>query len=100
MAVATSRLRVRVAPGGRRSAVVGRYGDAWKIRVVALPERGRANDEVVMLLAGALGLAQSDLRLVAGAASRSKIIELNGLEADEANRRLELASERPTGVAP
>jgi uncharacterized protein YggU (UPF0235/DUF167 family) len=66
---------------------------------VAAPERGRANDEVVAILAGALGLAQTDVRLVAGAASRDKIVELQGLELHEADRRLHLASERPTGAA-
>lgn len=35
MAAATTRLRVRVAPGAARSEVVGRFGDSWKVRVGA-----------------------------------------------------------------
>ena len=84
----TVHLRLRVAPGARRAAVVGRHGDAWKVRVVAAPEGGRANDDVVELLAGALGVPRPDVRVVSGAQSRSKVVELSGLTLDEAERRL------------
>ena len=83
-------MRLRVAPGARRSEIVGRYGDAWRIRVAAPPDRGRANDEVLQVLAEALDVRPRQLRLVAGASSRDKIVELDGIDADEAERRLEL----------
>jgi uncharacterized protein YggU (UPF0235/DUF167 family) len=71
--------------------VVGRHGDAWKIRVAAAPERGRANDEVIAVVAAALDISVSAIRLVAGASSRDKIVELRGIEVAEAERRLEHA---------
>ena len=82
------RLRVRVSPGARRAEVVGRLGDAWKLRVRSAPERGRANDEVVVLLARTLGLTPRDVRVVAGHTSRDKVVELEGLSPSEAERRL------------
>ena len=69
--------------------VVGRYGEAWKIRVAAAPERGRANEEVIAVVADALDISRAAIRLVAGASSRDKIVELQGIEADEADRRLQ-----------
>jgi uncharacterized protein len=83
------RLRVRVVPGARTTQVVGRLGDAWKLRVHAAPERGRANDEVVALLAETLSLPRADVRVVAGHTTRDKVVELGGISRDEAERRLE-----------
>jgi len=87
------RVRVRVSPGARRSEVVGRQGEAWKVRVVAAPERGRANEELVRFLAASLGLRRPAVRVVAGAGGREKIVELAGLSADEVDRRLSAAGE-------
>jgi uncharacterized protein (TIGR00251 family) len=83
-----ARLRLRVVPGARASRLVGRHGDAWKLQVAAPPERGAANDAVVRLLADVLGLDRGDVVLVSGHASRDKIVELAGIDSDEADRRL------------
>ena len=85
------RLHVRVVPGAASTRVVGRLGDAWKLRVHAPPERGRANDEVVALLTETLGLPRADVRVVAGRTTRDKVVELAGISYDEAERRLESA---------
>lgn len=95
MAVPSTRLRVRVAPGARATAIVGRHGDGWKVRVTAPPERGRANDAVVGVIAQALGVERTDVRLVGGAAGRDKVLELTGLSGAEADRRLDAAGRTP-----
>lgn len=82
------RLRVRVVPGASTSAVVGRLGEAWKLRVHAPPERGRANAEVVALLAAALGLERADVRVVTGHAARDKVVELARISHGDAERLL------------
>jgi uncharacterized protein (TIGR00251 family) len=84
----TIRLSLRVAPGAGRSAVVGRHGDAWKLRVAAPPERGRANASVVSLLATSLEIGRPDVRIVSGAVSRDKVVEIVGLTLEEAEQRL------------
>jgi uncharacterized protein YggU (UPF0235/DUF167 family) len=85
----TTRLRIRVSPGARRTELVGRQGEAWKVRVAARPERGRANDAVLKLLADRLRIPCAGLTLVAGRSARDKVVELRGLGAEEADRRLE-----------
>ena len=51
----TARLRVKVVPGSSRDGIVGRLGDALKIKVTAPPKKGKANEAVVELLAAAVG---------------------------------------------
>ena len=82
------RLNLRVSPGAGRSAVVGRHGDAWKLRIAAAPERGRANASVVRLLATSLEIGRPDVRIVSGAVSRDKVVEIVGLTLEEAEQRL------------
>ena len=88
------RLHLRVAPGASRPAIVGRLGDAWKIRVAAPPDRGRANDAVVALLADTLGVARPNVRIVAGLASRDKVVEVSAITSREATRRLTAGKEQ------
>ena len=88
MATASTRVKLRVSPGAGRAAVVGRHGDAWKVRVTEAPERGRANEAVVRLLAEALAVPRSAITLVSGHGGREKIVELAGLGPGLIERRL------------
>ena len=92
MAAASTRLRLRVSPGAGRAQIVGRHGDAWKIRVTAAPENGRANEAVLRLLADVLALPRDALALVSGHGARDKIVELTGLGPALAERRLASAA--------
>lgn len=58
------------------------------MRVSAPPERGRANDAVLGVLADALGVRRTEVRVVAGATGKDKLVEVDGLTLDEAERRL------------
>lgn len=92
MSAETTRLRLRVSPGAGRSAVVGRQGDAWKVRVTEAPERGRANEAVLRLLSDTLALPRTALTLVSGHGARVKIVELTGMGPTLTERRLAAAA--------
>lgn len=81
------RIKLRVSPGAAQSAVVGRHGDAWKLRITAAPERGRANDGVVALLARTLDVRPDAVRLVAGASGRDKVVDVEGRPSVEVDDR-------------
>jgi uncharacterized protein len=83
-----TRLRLRVTPRARRREIVGRYGDGWKVRVVAPPSNGRANEETLELVASALAVKRESVALVAGGSSREKVVRVSGLTANDAERRL------------
>ncbi len=92
MEAVSTRLRLRVAPGATRAGVVGRHGDAWKVRVAAPPEGGRANEAVVRLLAETLSVPREAVTLVSGHGGRDKIVELAGLGPSQIERRLSSAA--------
>ena len=85
-------LRVHVQPGTGRSAVVGRHGDALKVRVAAPPVEGRANDALVQFLASTLGVKNEQVTLISGESSRSKRVRLSGVDPEEVKHLLEDAA--------
>jgi uncharacterized protein (TIGR00251 family) len=72
------RFAVRVQPRASRSEIAGIHGDALKVRLSAPPVDGAANVALVELLADALGVQRRHVRIVSGATSRGKIVEVDG----------------------
>jgi uncharacterized protein len=75
-----ARVAVKVHPRAKRSAVAGRFGDAWKVDLAAPPVDGKANDECVRFFAELAGVPRSRVRIVTGATSRTKVVEIDGIE--------------------
>lgn len=84
----SSRLRLRVSPGASRSAVVGRHGNGWKVRVGAPAESGKANDALVELLAKTLELPRDRIEIATGRGSRDKTVVVHGLSEADVEARL------------
>ncbi|HYT69874.1 MAG TPA: DUF167 domain-containing protein [Gemmatimonadales bacterium] len=82
------RLVVHVVPRARVTAVVGRHGDAIKIRIAAPPANGAANAELTRFLAERLGVPRSAVTLVSGATARRKAVSIEGITRESAERRL------------
>lgn len=79
-------LRVHVQPGAGRSALVGKHGNALKVRVAAPPAEGRANEALLALLARDLGVKPHQVTLLSGEASRAKRVKVTGIDPAEASR--------------
>jgi uncharacterized protein (TIGR00251 family) len=97
MRAVSTRVRLRVSPGANSAHVVGRHGEAWKVRVAASPEGGRANEAVVRLLAETLSLPRDAVTLVSGHGARDKIVQLAGLDPTQIERRLSSAAGKDHG---
>lgn len=94
-------LHVHVQPGAGRAAVVGRHGNALKVRVAAPPQGGRANDECGALLAETFGVKPASVELSGGASSRAKRFRISGVELHGFQRRLEqVVQEGQSGPGP
>jgi uncharacterized protein (TIGR00251 family) len=85
-------LRIHAVPNARKTALAGRHGDAWKVKVAAPPEDGRANAALAAFLAATLGTGRASIRLVRGDSSRSKVFAVEGASQAEAEAALERAS--------
>lgn len=82
------RFAVRVQPRASRTEVAGPHGEAVKVRLGSPPVEGAANAELLEFLAKRLGVSRSSVRLVRGARSRDKVVEVAGV--DEARVRAAL----------
>ena len=69
---------VRVQPRSSRSIVGGEWQSALKVRLTSPPVDGRANDELCRLLAAHLNAPVGAVRILSGARSRTKRIEIRG----------------------
>jgi uncharacterized protein (TIGR00251 family) len=78
---------MRLTPRADREAVV-LDGDVVRARVSAPPVGGQANAALVKLLAKALGVPKSRLRIVRGETARDKLVRVDGLSAADAHVRL------------
>ncbi len=70
-------LTLHVQPGARTSGPAGRHGDALKLRIAQPASGNRANEALVDFLHRALDLPRAQVRIVHGAGSRRKIVELS-----------------------
>ena len=81
-------LSVHAQPGAGRSEIVGRHGDALKVRVAAPPDKGKANDAICILLAERFEVKSTDVELVSGSKNRAKRFRIRGVETDKITKRL------------
>jgi uncharacterized protein (TIGR00251 family) len=84
-------IAVKVVPGARRTRIVGRYGDALKVQVAAPPERGKANEAVIALLAATLDLRPNQLALRQGHTQPRKVFEVTGIDQPSLDAKLDAA---------
>jgi len=70
------RVYVRVTPRSGKNEVLKISDGEYKVKVTAAPERGRANEKVVELLAYYLAVPKSSLNIIAGKSARVKIIDI------------------------
>jgi len=89
-----ARLSVRVQPGASRDQVRELRDDGVLLLRVSAPAlEGRANKAVCKLLAKAIGVPPSRVRVVRGEHSRDKLIEVDGLDQEELSRRAASAAD-------
>jgi len=70
------RIYVKVTPRAGKNEVLKISEGEYKVKVVAVPEKGKANEKVVELLAYHLAVPKNSVRIIAGKSARIKIIDV------------------------
>ena len=80
---------VKVGAGSSRSELKGIYGESLKVSVAAAAEKGKANKELVELLAEVLGRSKSQVKVFSGLRSPRKEVLVVGMTEVELKDKLE-----------
>ena len=86
------KIEVHAKPRAKKSRILGWKGSLLEVALAAPPVDGAANEELVRLLADVLGVPKRRIVLVRGEGARTKLVEVDGLDADAARTRLEAAA--------
>ena len=85
----TCLLKIKVRPGASKTEIVGLSADgSVRVRLAAPPVRGKANRELITLLAGVFGMPASSVRIVRGLTSRQKSVLVKGIDRSRAEELL------------
>ena len=81
-------IAIRVHPRAKKNAITGEVGDALKVSLTAPPVEGKANEACIDFFARLLKVPRSSVSIAAGQSSRNKVIRVEGLSAEDVQRRL------------
>ena len=87
------RFRVRLQPRASRNEIAGVLDGALRVRLHAPPVDGAANEALVTFLADRLAVPRRGVRIVTGAASRTKMIEVDGVSSSDVERLADESAE-------
>lgn len=86
-----ARISVRLTPRASREEIAGEREGIVLVRVTAPPVDGAANEALVRLLSKRLRVPKGAVTIVLGETSRTKTVEVEGLDAAAVRERLGLA---------
>src|SRR5258707_5131367 len=81
-------LPIHAQPGARKNGITGVHAGRLKVAVTRAPEKGKANQALVKLLAELLDLKRSQISLVAGQTSNHKKFLISGADLPTLQTRL------------
>jgi hypothetical protein len=80
--------RIHVQPRASQDEIVGRFGEAIKVRLTAPPVEGAANKALVELLAECLGIPKGQIQIVRGQRARKKVVTAADVSPAQVRRAL------------
>lgn len=75
-----TRLEIHVQPNAKKNEIIQQQDGSFKIKITAPPQEGKANRELIAFLAQKLKIKKSDITLIHGETSKTKLIEISGMD--------------------
>ncbi len=72
-------IEVKVEPRSSKKAISGVMGNVLKVKLTAPPVEGAANEQLIEVISEATGIRKSNIRIVRGASSKRKVLEIEGI---------------------
>ncbi len=72
-------IHIKVEPRSSRSGITGFYGEGLKVKLASPPVEGKANKELIEVLAKKFGIRKKDVEIIKGEKSKNKIVKLYGV---------------------
>jgi uncharacterized protein (TIGR00251 family) len=79
---------IKVHPRAKKNAITGQVGDALKLSLTTPPIDGKANQACIDFFAKLLKVSRSSVTIASGHSSRTKVIRVVGLSAEEVRQRI------------
>ena len=83
-----ARIWVRVQPGAPKNEIVGFVDDILRVKLMAPPVEGKANEALVAFLSKALQVRKSAVEILRGTTGRDKLLSIEDLSKEEIRSRL------------
>ena len=80
----------KVVPGSSQTAVCGLLNEMLKIKVSAAPEKGKANQCLIELLAKQLGVKKNAVSIISGKTNPIKRVQVLGISTETLLKKLNL----------
>ena len=72
-----TKYNIKVIPKSSKTKIIEQKDDFLKIKLKAVPEKGKANTELIKFLAKHFKTAKSNIDITKGKTNRNKIVEIN-----------------------
>ena len=76
-------INIKVEPRSSHSGIAGPYGKGLTVKLTSPPVEGRANEELIEILAKEFKISKKDVEIISGKKSKNKIVRLLGVKSRE-----------------
>ncbi len=73
-------INIKVETRSSRPGITSSYGDGLKVRLTSPPVEGKANRELIEVLAKEFRVRKQDVEILSGKRSKNKLVKLYGVE--------------------